>query len=210
MTRLILGLARSIATVAVAFALLVTTGLLLRAAGWPGPDTRLVTAAVRFTAQHQAFRTLLVVWQTALYPSVAYAAALPVAALAWRRGRHERVPWAVATSAACWGSGAVAKLLVARPRPHPDHPVAVQAGYSFPSGHATNDTAAVLIMLVLAWPMLHGSGRRLAAGIAGLVVVLTCLDRVFLGVHHPTDVLAGVAFALVAVAGSYRAFGSSG
>jgi undecaprenyl-diphosphatase len=40
----------------------------------------------------------------------------------------------------------------------------------------------------------------------GVVVVLTALDRVFLGVHHPSDVVAGVLVGGAVVGASYVGF----
>jgi len=87
------------------------------------------------------------------------------------------------------------KYLVARPRPAL-WPAATDlpAGFSFPSGHATQITAFVLAGLWLLrrstvadrWPMV-------AADIAGgTLIVLVCLSRLYLQVHYPSDILAGV------------------
>lgn len=77
---------------------------------------------------------------------------------------------------------------VARPRPalgpHLDR---FASGFSFPSAHAS-DTMAVFLGFALAW-----GGRRLACAAAGLSLVVG-LTRVALGVHWPSDVLAGWCF----------------
>ena len=91
------------------------------------------------------------------------------------------------------GVGAVAahaaailiKLAVRRPRPH--HPdiaidVATPSALSFPSAHATSSTAAAMLLC-----RATGSPLPLAA------VPLMALSRLVLGVHYPTDVLAGMA-----------------
>jgi undecaprenyl-diphosphatase len=86
----------------------------------------------------------------------------------------------------------VLKPLVDRPRPPVEHLQAV-SGPSFPSGHATQ-ASAFWISLALALrtvPMRRGA--LAAATVAAVVlVVVVSLTRVYLGVHYPADVIAGV------------------
>ena len=65
-------------------------------------------------------------------------------------------------------------------------------GYSFPSGHSTN---AVTIYTSLG--LLTRSGLLRAAGI--LIPLLVGISRFCLGVHYPTDVLAGWLLGLVTI-----------
>jgi undecaprenyl-diphosphatase len=98
----------------------------------------------------------------------------------------------------------LAKDWVARPRP-PD-PVADAGGYSFPSGHTLNSTVTYGIAALLVWRSSLPRGVRI--GVAAALVVLIAivgLSRIALGVHYPSDVVAGwlagtVIVAIVALA----------
>lgn len=79
----------------------------------------------------------------------------------------------------------VIKLAVRRRRPH--HPdIAVNVGtpskLSFPSAHATSSTAAAMLLC-----------RATRSPLPLVAVPLMALSRLVLGVHYPTDVLAGMA-----------------
>jgi undecaprenyl-diphosphatase len=84
------------------------------------------------------------------------------------------------------------KNLIARPRPElVAHMVEVRT-LSFPSGHAM--LSAVTFLTLGALLARVQPRRRLKAYLLGVAVVLTVLvgiSRVYLGVHWPTDVLAG-------------------
>jgi undecaprenyl-diphosphatase len=105
--------------------------------------------------------------------------------------RREAVAVALSLSGAMLLSNWV-KLLVARPRPPVAH-LQTAAGASFPSGHATQ-ASSLCFSLVLVLPAL-GAQRRVtgaAAALALVVVVAVAASRVYLGVHYPGDVVAGV------------------
>jgi undecaprenyl-diphosphatase len=84
-------------------------------------------------------------------------------------------------------------------RPRPELWDRMHAGdSSFPSGHAM--TAVVIygtIAFLLARLEEGRRIRRLTLGIAALTILLTGATRVYLGVHYPSDVVAGYLVALV-------------
>lgn len=84
------------------------------------------------------------------------------------------------------------KLAMARERPELLEQIIVERGFSFPSGHALLGMVAYGVLAVLISRSRLPLGVRRAV-IVGLVVVigLIGLSRIWLGVHYPTDVLAG-------------------
>jgi undecaprenyl-diphosphatase len=84
------------------------------------------------------------------------------------------------------------KLLLSRSRPPVAHLQAV-TGSSFPSGHATQASAFWFsLVLGLRAARVAPQLTRVAAGLALALVLAVALSRVYLGVHYPADVVAGV------------------
>lgn len=102
----------------------------------------------------------------------------------------------------------VVKALVARPRPPLVDARLVVDGFSFPSGHATVATTlygTLAYVVMRGWPARYDPLRVLVAVGTTLLIFAIGLSRVYLGVHYPSDVLAGWAagavwLALVVVA----------
>jgi membrane-associated phospholipid phosphatase len=87
----------------------------------------------------------------------------------------------------------VLKRLVSRHRPPPVTAVVGEQGFSFPSGHTTGTT---VVWLLSAWMMgrwvIGPRAGRIMVWIGALLMIVTVgVTRVFLGVHFPSDVLAG-------------------
>ena len=109
--------------------------------------------------------------------------------------KHVRAAiWTAGVMLAAGLSTWLLKVLLHRERPQWAEPITTLKSYSFPSGHATGIAAAAGVMIVLALVFVRRRQlRRLLVTIALAVALLVGLDRIFLGVHNTTDVLAGYA-----------------
>jgi undecaprenyl-diphosphatase len=101
--------------------------------------------------------------------------------------------------AAIGGAMLSAALKGAFARPRPDVvPHLMEAAFSsFPSGHAMMSSAVYMsLAAVLAQIIPGNAGKLYVLGVALLLTGLVGVTRVFVGVHYPTDVLAGWAAGL--------------
>jgi len=105
---------------------------------------------------------------------------------------------ALLTAAACASAGLVVTLLkneVGRPRPAIVPHLVDASGLSFPSGHSAGSAAVYLTLTALATQVVEGEPvRRYLIAVAALLVGAIGVSRVYLGVHWPSDVLAGWSF----------------
>jgi len=120
---------------------------------------------------------------------------LPLGYWLWNRGIMGRTGAILLFSAVLNG---FLKEIFAIPRPSVEHLVYAEE-FSFPSGHA--QTAMVL------WGWLAIEiHKRWAYWLAGVLVVGISASRVYLGVHFPTDVIAGILIGGVTLVGFYYLF----
>ncbi|MBT0993249.1 phosphatase PAP2 family protein [Cellulomonas sp. DKR-3] len=162
-----------------------------QASGLQSFDEQVVASATSFTREHPAVRDALLTWQSVFEPMWVNLAGTVVCVWVARR-MPSRALWAFGTLMVTWGLTNLAKLAVGRARPVVEDALVDPPGASFPSGHATASAVAAVTLTVLLWPLLGRTGRVVVPVTGGLVVLVTCADRVMLGAHYPSDVLAGV------------------
>ncbi len=124
---------------------------------------------------------------------VAVAIVLGLVALAWRRQWRD---WIMLFTAVPLGMLANSgfKLLVERPRPGLDAAVATHS-FSYPSGHTVAITLFCGYVLLQTFRSTSSLPWRMLALAVALALVATAgFSRVYLGAHHPSDVVASALF----------------
>lgn len=84
------------------------------------------------------------------------------------------------------------KVAIERPRPTGGHLVEV-SGYSFPSGHAMISIGFYGFISYLLYQELKEKTNKafVVPWILGIMILCIGLSRIYLGVHYPSDVIAG-------------------
>jgi membrane-associated phospholipid phosphatase len=85
-----------------------------------------------------------------------------------------------------------------RTRPIPFFDLPTPASYSFPSGHALFSFCFFAGLAVIVSPRLTRLAAKIAVWIVAVLLILGIgFSRIYLGVHYPSDVLAGYSVGLV-------------
>lgn len=128
--------------------------------------------------------------------------ALLVAALAIRR-RLRDAAFALAALGGSLMLDEAMKAAFARPRPALWAAAEIQHGPGFPSGHAMADATLAAVIVLLAWRTKWRWPLLVAFGAFAVVVGAS---RIYLGVHYPSDVLAGWCAGIACATGLHTAF----
>jgi undecaprenyl-diphosphatase len=151
-------------------------------------DVAAIRASAPWRAEHPQ-AALALIFYTHL-GSVYALLGMTAAGALWLWRRKERARAAALVAAVLGGRIGieVIKLLVDRPRPGFEaHPVVVHS-QSFPSGHAGNSMVTFLSLALFVAPK---RWRRPAVAVAVVASLAMGTTRPLLGVHWPSDVLAG-------------------
>jgi len=90
------------------------------------------------------------------------------------------------------------KLAFKRSRPEPFFNLSPPETYSFPSGHSLTSAVFFGALAAILTARIKSRRARVAIWIASAFMFLTIgFSRIYLGVHHTTDVIAGFAAALI-------------
>lgn len=110
------------------------------------------------------------------------------------RGRWRTAALVVAGTSLGALSVLFVKALVGRSRPDLIERLMVESSHSFPSGHAANSAIVYLTVASLLFSVVERHLRLFLIAVALILVVAIGVSRVYLGVHWPSDVLAGWVF----------------
>ncbi len=121
--------------------------------------------------------------------------------LHWRRAAI----WLAVTIAGGLVLEIALKNLYHRPRPEPFFGT-LPHSYSFPSGHALMSFCLYGVLAGLLSRRLRSRALRIVVWIVAAVLIVTIgLSRIYLGVHYPTDVLAGYLAAAIWISALFAA-----
>jgi YegS/Rv2252/BmrU family lipid kinase len=175
------------------FALFAVLAVLVRTHPGPlGVDTWMGSWPERITSEHHGlYETWR--WIGRITSTVPETIATVVTVLAlWAKGHRRAALWTAGVLATAGIAVILLKVFIGRDRPVWDDPVLVLSGYSFPSGHATGIASAAGVAIVLTGMLVRRRAvRRLATVVSLVVAAVVGADRIFLGVHNVSDVLAG-------------------
>lgn len=152
---------------------------------WMGAHhTRLLDAAMlEITALGTGTVVLMIVCISALF-------------LALTKHRYSALLLLVATAGGI-GLNLVLKIFFDRPRPSVIVWGTTAVSSSFPSGHAMSATIVYSTVAYLAARLYrHAWQRWITMFVAAIVIVAISVSRLYLGVHYPSDVLAGAVVGL--------------
>lgn len=147
---------------------------------------RWILLAIHSTSQPMLDRLAKLITPLGVYQGV-FPATVAIAILLFRRKRWRSLSYFLITLC---GSGLInrtAKVLFHRVRPA-FWDVLPEPDFAFPSGHAMSSMSFVAALIILTW----GTRWSWIVGTLGIGFVLTIAwTRLYLGVHFPSDILAG-------------------
>ena len=108
----------------------------------------------------------------------------------------------VITMTTCGLAMPLLKNIFSRERPNFYRLIEI-SGYSFPSGHTTSATTMYLTLAIILLSIMKKLNKYFVFSIAVLGIVIIGSSRIYLGVHYPTDVMAGICLGISIVSTVY-------
>lgn len=155
-----------------------------------------------YAGGHPALITIARVFTTLGEPTVLVTAGFVVALWLWLKRRGRFAAGLLLVILIGRGLSEVQKYWIDRPRPSFEPHLVLEKTPSFPSGHATSSMIFYLAIALALTP--RGKPRRIAATGAIILSLLIGTSRVMLGVHWPSDVIAGWSFGMLWVMSTIR------
>ena len=94
----------------------------------------------------------------------------------------------------------ILKNIFQRERPTTGNILVDEVGFSFPSGHTTNNVAFYFLAIYLVCINVKNKKiRNISCIILTVIPILIAFSRIYLRVHYPTDVIAGFCLGIVLV-----------
>jgi undecaprenyl-diphosphatase len=157
------------------------------------------TAVLRWIGErHTPFLTTIMNEITPLGTGVVVLMIVGVtAAFLWRTEHKHSARLLLAATAGSILLNNVLKLYFDRPRPEVFEQLTHSASSSFPSGHAMSATVVYgTVGYLLARLQKSAWARTITLLFSITMIVAICFTRLYLGVHYPSDVLAGIVVGL--------------
>ena len=168
------------------------------AQGTPSWDTSIL----HLMARHQQPTARAIVRAISATGSVPAVLVLLVAALAVLliARLYRQAAFIAAATLLCMAASGIMKVVFARARPEV---IAQTPGsWSFPSGHTMSATGFAVALAIVFWPTRR---RRTALVAAAVYAAGIGLTRLYLGVHYPSDVVAGWVLSVAVVGATWLA-----
>ena len=180
---------------AASFGAFVLLAIIVAAKASRGTDQSIDDSLNRFALHNTTVTDFFKAVTTAGSPTVTLGLGLLAAAAFYLLRMRASAYFAATSVIGAYGIAYIAKKGVHRHRPVWDaaHTISTDSGASFPSGHATGSSTLAAVLIIAAVPLAGLATRRLAAAALVLYAIVMIVSRPILGVHFPTDVLAGAA-----------------
>jgi undecaprenyl-diphosphatase len=124
----------------------------------------------------------------------------------WRGGARKLVVFLLVVSLGGAAIDTAVKIVVGRPRPKFDEPIATAFGNSFPSGHSMSSLICYGALVLVFLPLIPQRWRHLTIGATAVWVLAIGVSRLALGVHFISDVLGGYVLGAAWLIGSVAVF----